>query len=440
MGKYNRASRARTLKKLTAQVEAKPPVKNQVDQITITTSSLQLAPQAKAIIQAKKVKKGIELHIGVDAATPANTVIAKKEGDKVVIVTPTKKTPPPQTEPRYMAWSIEGLWNQSIGRKDRPIEPRSHLYASELGKAPIDLFLSLKGVQPSNPPNARSTRKFEAGDIWEWILELVLRRAGLLISSQDHIKRCYPGMLEVTGRLDKLAGGKPDWEKAKHEIEIDFLPDFIKSKAETIITELGKTYGLGLKEIVVEIKSSSSFMFDVYERSGRASDNHELQAWHYLKNHDEAHIFYVCRDDVRVLELPVFSDDARIEAMYKNHIETITGYWKADQQPPLEKEIAFDSLLLKFKDNWRIKYSNYLTMLYGYQNQREYEDRFRPMAARFNRVIRRIAEGKTMTKNNLDALKEAKVYYPEFEKHIDEIKKHKEEILAEPEVIENGTE
>lgn len=434
MGRYNRPSKPRKLV-LTA---------------TVATPGEELKGQIKEIAKEKKLPRRVgktrlvkteTKTVVEDDGTKVQQVVAEGKvlAQKIVgKTTPPVKKPAKPAEPRYMAWSVAGVWNQSIGRPDRPVEPRSHLYASELGKAPVDLFLSLKGVQFSNPPNDRSVRKFEAGDIWEWILELVLRRAGLLISSQDHIRRCYPGMLEVTGRLDKIAGGKPDWEKARYEIENDFLPDFVREKAENIINELSKKYTQGLKEIVVEIKSSSSFMFDVFERSNRASDNHELQAWHYLKNHDEAHVFYVCRDDVRVLEIPVFADDARIENMYKGHIETITKYWKADEQPPLEEKIIFDKLLFKFRDNWRIKYSNYLTMLYGYQSQREYEDEFRPMAARFNRVIRRIAEGKDMTKNNQEAIKEMKVYYPDFEKHIDEIKKHKAEILSEPDVISNG--
>lgn len=402
--------------------------------VTVPTETLH--KQAKEVIAEKKAQNPT-LRIGAFKKTEKGAVfgIDPAEAGK----DETVKTFFINNEPRFMSWSVEGVWNQSIGRPDRPIEPRSHLYASELGKAPVDLFLALKGVQPSNPPNMRSTRKFEAGDIWEWILELVLRRAGLLVSSQKHIMRCYPGLLEVTGRLDKIAGGKPDWEKAKYEIENEFLPEFIKVKAESIITDLSKKFPLGVKEIVVEIKSCSSFMFEVYDRLKMPSDNHELQAWHYLKDHDEAHVFYVCRDDVRVLELPVYADDRRIEGMYKSHIEKITKYWKSGKQPELEKPIIFDPMLFKFKDNWKIKYSNYLTMLYGYKNQKEYEDQFRPMSARFNRVITRIAEGKEMTANNKEAIKEMKIHYPNFEKHIPEIKKHKEEILAEPDVIENGT-
>lgn len=442
MGKYNRVSRSKKLQKLTAKLETPKP---QTSTVVVTVPTGHLQSQTRELLKEKIAQaktKGLTVNITqVQQETVARKVEAPVKAAEVINEKKQKKTVGQDLpeEPRYMAWSVEGLWNASIGRPERPVEPRSHLYASELGKAPVDLFLSLKGVAPSNPPNDRSVRKFEAGDIWEWILELVLRRAGLLISSQEHIRRCYPGLLEVTGRLDKLAGGKPDWEKARATIEGEFLPDFIKEKAETIINEMSKKFPQGLKEIVVEIKSTSSFMFEVYDRTKRASDNHELQAWHYLKDHDEAHVFYVCRDDVRVLEVPVFKDDARIEAMYRGHIETITKYWKADEQPPIEKEIMFDPLLLKFKDNWRIKYSNYLTMLYGYKTQKEYEDTFRPMAARFNRVVGRIALGKPMTKNNLEAIKEMKVYYPDFEKHVDEIKKHKDEILAEPDVIENGT-
>lgn len=339
---------------------------------------------------------------------------------------------------RFPTWSFAGVWNQSFNDEERPTEPRSHLWASELGKAPVDVFLSLKGVQPTNPPNERSKRKFEAGDVWEWIVELVLRRAGILVDKQVYVKKAIPGMLEVTGRLDHLAGGKPDWEKAQKELKELYLPPFIQVRAENIVKDLAAKFPKGLKNIILEVKSTSSFMFEVYEKKNRGSENHEMQIWHYLngKDIDEGQIPYICRDDARIHTIPVWLDDKRIEKMYTDRVANITAHWKADEQPELEKPIVFDEMLLKFSKNWRIEYSQYLTMLYGYKTPGEYSDQFAPMASRFNRVIKRIANGDNMTKNNLEAIEEMKQYYPDFEKHIDEIKKHKEELLAEE---ENGT-
>ena len=80
-----------------------------------------------------------------------------------------------------MQWSFFKIWNESLEqREERPPKERQNLWASELGKSQVDVYLKMKGIAPTNPFSARSLRKFEAGNIWEWIVGLVLLRAGML--------------------------------------------------------------------------------------------------------------------------------------------------------------------------------------------------------------------------------------------------------------------
>src|SRR6185295_1528178 len=89
--------------------------------------------------------------------------------------------PRPQIVPGGMSWGFAGVWNQSLTvRQERPLVPRDYVWASEIGGSMIDRYLKMQGVQPSNAPNLRSLRKFQAGDIWEWLCALVLKRAGIL--------------------------------------------------------------------------------------------------------------------------------------------------------------------------------------------------------------------------------------------------------------------
>ena len=82
-------------------------------------------------------------------------------------------------------WGLSEVWNKSLEEQEqRPLSFRDHLWASELGKAPVDLWLKLRAVPPTNPPNPRSLRKFEAGNVFEWIVSLILKRAGILKESQ----------------------------------------------------------------------------------------------------------------------------------------------------------------------------------------------------------------------------------------------------------------
>ena len=104
-------------------------------------------------------------------------------------------------------WAFEQIWNDSLTPVERNPEPRERIFASELGGAMIDRFLKMKGVAYSTPPNMRSLRKFQAGVYWEWVISLVLKRAGLIISQQDRLEYAYDGLLPVSGAgigIDRL--------------------------------------------------------------------------------------------------------------------------------------------------------------------------------------------------------------------------------------------
>ncbi|GIW70269.1 MAG: hypothetical protein KatS3mg101_1016 [Patescibacteria group bacterium] len=131
-----------------------------------------------------------------------------------------------------LSWSFYSLWNEGIleTRKERKNEPRHHIWASELGKSFIDVFLTLKGEEPSNDFTETALRKFEAGNIWEKILEVVLVKSGVLIQSQEYVTYEIDGCLPVTGRLDFLGGGKINKEKAMKKLkDFTWLPENILS-------------------------------------------------------------------------------------------------------------------------------------------------------------------------------------------------------------------
>ena len=301
-----------------------------------------------------------------------------------------------------LTWSFSQIWNKSLEqREERELRPRNRIWASELGGAYIDRYLKMNGVPYSNPIDPRSLRKFEAGNLMEWVVGLVLKRAGILTEYQKWIGFQYPGLLEVSGKLDYTAGGYPDWGKAEEEIKELGLPDFFDRATSDILSYFKKTFPKGLNEVVLEIKSCSAFMFDNYAENG-ANPNHKLQAYHYLKatNRPEAHIVYISKDDLRMAEYGVFA--GQLEEEYKNDIEVMTNCFQSNIEPPKEKEIVFEND--KFSANWKVGYSNYLTKLYGYKNQTEFDAKNKPLASKFNRVLKRVKEGKTMTEDNLTIL------------------------------------
>ncbi|MCR4307090.1 MAG: hypothetical protein NUV80_00860 [Candidatus Berkelbacteria bacterium] len=305
-------------------------------------------------------------------------------------------------------WGVSQVWNESLlEREERPVAPRDRIWASELGKSKVDIYLKLKGEKQTNPPNARSLRKFEAGNIWEWIVKIILQRAGILQDAQRWTGYQYPGLLQVSGKLDFVAGGKPDYERAMKEVEAIGLPEIFTRAGKRIIKYLQEKYLDGLDTRIIEVKSVSSFMFEAMEKTGKSSQNHRLQLFHYLKaeNMERGLIVYVCKDDCRMMEFPVFNPSL-VEDEYKAEIEAITGYYQRNEMPPLEKAIVYDKDIEKFSKNWHVAYSGYLTKLYGLKDQMEFDEKYAPIAEKWNRVLARIREGKEMTENNKGVIAE----------------------------------
>ncbi len=306
-------------------------------------------------------------------------------------------------------WNFSQVWNKALENQEiKKITPRNRIWASELGKSYIDLYLKMQGVELTNPPNPRSLRKFEAGNMFEWIVSLILKRAGILKEVQKWTSYQYPGLLEVTGKADFIAGGTP---KPNQEVIEDIkglgLPNFFLRGATAILEHLMSSGEL--VEMPLEIKSVSAFMFDALERTGGSSKNHRLQLFHYLKsmNYEIGHLIYICRDDLRMIEVKIYNNEL-IEKEYKDFIAGLSEYCNKSEQPPLEKTIVFDPDICKFAKNFNIAYSGYLTKLYGFKDQMEFDEKYIPIVSRWNRVINRVKNNSTITDKNKLVLEEIK--------------------------------
>jgi len=308
-----------------------------------------------------------------------------------------------------MSWSITNVWNKSIEEPDiREITARDYLWASELGKPEVDVWLRMRGEPVTNPPNARSLRKFEAGNIFESIIEVILLRAGIMQSSQERVEWQYPDLLRVSGKIDFIAGGTVDLEKAKQSLQSLYLPEKTNQTMNNIIDYLVKEYPDGLEKLAIEVKSVSSFMMNALEATEKPLAIHRLQAYHYTKHPEieQARIVYVCREDLRMFEVPIFADTPAIEAEYRGIIETYTKNQQSEEMPKKADPIVFDEDMGKFTINRQIGWSSYLTKVYGYESQMEFENKYSSIPARFNRVLKRVKEGAKMTDKNKEALDE----------------------------------
>lgn len=322
-------------------------------------------------------------------------------------------------------WSTVVEWNAALeNREEREPQPRDYLWASELGKAPIDVILRMKGVKETNPPNGRSKRKFEAGNYMEWLVSLVYFRAGILKTQQQRIEHQYDGMLRVSGKADFLVGGIPDytdWERTEALMRELQIPEFIFRTANEIRESLAKKYPEGLKEKFIETKSCSGMMFDAMEKKGWVGQvGHRKQLFFYLKgaNYPNGDIVYVDKDSLRMAEVRV-QNPGPVEDEYRETVEELTHYYNSSKDIPVEeiieikveegieyptfhwKEglpqpeplIVFSKDMGKFSKNFNVEYSGYLSMLYGFEQPSEYAELFKPLIGRWNRVLARLKVG-----------------------------------------------
>lgn len=303
-------------------------------------------------------------------------------------------------------WSIAQKWNEAVElNENKPVVARDHIWASELGKSDLDIWLAMKGEPKSNDFDARSLRKFEAGNLFEWLVELILKRMGVYRESQKWCANDEFG-LKVTGKLDHLAGGVVDFEKALHKIEVLGLPEFFTRATKQILDYFKEKYPKGLSEQIIEVKSTSSYGIEKVYFTNKSLSGHDLQAFHYAYCEQlPAQILYICRDDLRMAEIPILPSNQELLEKYSTKITRLSQY---ESEPEKEPEILFDYELGRFQKNFNVEYSGYLTRNYGHKTPKDYDEAVSPRIEAWNRVLGRIKLGKNMTENNKEKLEDMK--------------------------------
>jgi len=327
-------------------------------------------------------------------------------------------------------WKFSDVWNQTLDiPEERPFVPRDYIYASELGGAFCDRYLKMYGVKMTNPPNQRSRRKFQAGNMWEWVVGMVFISAGLMKKKQIRVETKLPRLLRVSGRLDFIVGGDIDWPVAKENVkricdslqlmDLDLPPFFFKA----IDKFIDKYYGKTLEEVVFEAKSCSSFIMEKIQKTGLPQGHHVLQIFHYIIGNElginTGKLMYVCKDDCITEEFDVVNDDRFMEA-YKTDIKMMTklynaGFDKKDPtklMPAKEPLVIFEEGVWKFSKNFKVEYSSYLQYLYGYETPEKYRMAWQYKISSWNRVFKRCVKGDRITDKNEDVIKEASKIFP----------------------------
>ena len=312
-------------------------------------------------------------------------------------------------------WGLTQIWNIALENVPRhELEPRDYCWASELGGSYYDRYWKMKGRKPTTPPNARALRKFEAGNLVEWVMLQVLARAGVIKGTQEHF--IYEGVgINVTGRLDFEAGGEIQ------AADYSDLPETFQGIAESTITQLKEKFPDGLANVNIEIKSCAAIMFDRYQLA--PSPQHSLQAFVQAKATKRPTLLvYVSKDDLRICEWKIMPISDKYQKLLDTDLEgMIETLVLLEDELPKEPLLSYSD---KFSSNWRIEYSNYLTD-YGFELPEEYSKPAKSMALRLNNIVKKLKEGKELTKVNLKTLEECYAFYPEAEEIINKLKEIK---------------
>ena len=270
--------------------------------------------------------------------------------------------------------SLMGVWNNA--NQKREVVPRNYLYASEIGRAKLDVYYSLLGTKPTNPVDARLQRIFDAGSAFEWLIKRVMSTAGIMLDEEIvlHTKETEE-LLSVHGRADMLIGGTPNIKAVQDSEEFKHLPEFLKVKLDAILV-----YLKDVKEIdpfLTEIKSVNSMAFwahkNIDEETGyfKGYEHHMLgQCTSYMiaGGYEQMRLLYVSRDDLCLMETNV--QKSKWEDRWLNYVQEISYAYKNKIEPEREEDIVFNPEKTskffpkgKWEKNWNIGRSPYLTLI-----------------------------------------------------------------------------
>lgn len=293
-----------------------------------------------------------------------------------------------------MSWSLTGIWNDKLifGRNQRKLYKRDYIWASEVGKNYYERWLKMNAIEPDFDFKERVLRKFEAGNFFERIVGFVLVSAGVLIYDNKPYKiPADDDHLAVSVRPDFVAGGKPDWEKARKNIDEEMLfkimPN-LKRIAEALVEHFSQKYPNGLKKLLFEIKSVNSQVFwSKKDYLTEAYPHHVLQTFTGMKatDLDEGRLFYISKDDLTTEEFGLFLNSKSINEAWEDDVREMTHYIRNGIEPPKPPDIVFDErkkLRFQYKKkkycikgcytpNWEIKWSNYITKITGIKGKKQ---------------------------------------------------------------------
>lgn len=212
-------------------------------------------------------------------------------------------------------FSVQNLVNRAIrgDNSDEPIRVKGEIKnwrASGLGSCMTGRYLARLGKEPDEPFDERTLRVFSVGRMMEdWIVNLIKQEKGVEVDTQGFVE---DKKNNITGHYDA-------------KVTVDGVPIIYEFKT----------------------KHSKSFWYMDKKKEG-ANEQHKMQLWTYLwlSGVEEGRILYMSKDDLAILEFPIYRKDEKIRKMVEWELKVLNTAWKK-KLPPQPISDPRD---------WRIKY------------------------------------------------------------------------------------
>lgn len=218
---------------------------------------------------------------------------------------------------------IQKLLNEEIEKSRQEKKEITSWRPSRLGACLRGIYFERLGVE-GEEFDERTLRVFNVGNMFEeWIIGLIEKCPDIKIEKQVRIEDKELG---VSGYVDMVA----EYQGVK------------------------KAY---------EIKSRQSKSFWWMKNNGEgANEQHKKQLWIYLKvlGIEEGGIIYISKDDLSILEYPIFLKDKKLGAETLEELRLLNLAW-AEQKPellPLPEEKSFKSRYCRFHKDYCLKVEN----------------------------------------------------------------------------------
>lgn len=197
----------------------------------------------------------------------------------------------------------------------------------------LNRLLSGTGIKPEMDP--RVLRVFEVGNqIEDWLMAKLVKQTDYTVYQQVAME---DKEFNLTGHLDALLVSNKD--------DTEYIVECKSRQSRSFWYMAGTKTRAGTGASIHHKMQLHSYLYMLNKYGGTLTDGTKLPPRSSLK---EGCVFYVSKDDMSILEYPVFLGDKDLEEMWKSELRALNTAWDTQTAPPAPD-----------KGSWQEKYCDF---------------------------------------------------------------------------------